>query len=189
MAGGMPTDTRSMRGGSAVATFGSDAGDKRAQVRRNALRAMLAIALAGAVVLSGCVSPFGNSRAEALAEQGQQYSHDVSSAVQTLGLVFGQADESVKAFQAGWLAPEGAASEFGFLRDQVQGVKTNITSADPPPALEDFHRQLGRSVSLTQQAMDAMQAGFTSGDGTYFDLAHEKLNEARKVLDSAVRAL
>jgi outer membrane murein-binding lipoprotein Lpp len=153
------------------------------------MRGLLVLALVGVVALSGCVSPFGNTKAEALQVQGEQYQHEVSTAVQTLGLVFGQADESVKAFQQGWLAPEGAASEFGFLRDQVKAVKANITSADPPPAMEDFHRQLGRSVSLTQQAMDAMQEGFTSGDGSYFQLAHEKLAEARQVLDNAVKNL
>jgi outer membrane murein-binding lipoprotein Lpp len=193
MAGHVPTDVRSRAHENGIVTVGCDAGDKRAPLRQNtphkAMRALLPLALAGALVLGGCISPFGNPKAQALEAQGEAYNHEVSSAVQTLGLVFGQADESVKAFQQGWLAPEGAASEFGFLRDQVKAVKANISTADPPPVMEDFHRQLGRSVSLTQQAMDAMQEGFTSGDGSYFELAHEKLNEARKVLDTAVRNL
>jgi hypothetical protein len=160
---------------------------RASKARQVPLRAALAAAFAASLLLAGCVDlPFQN-HPEAAARG--DYIRDVGVAVETLSLVFAQADESVRAFQAGWLAPEGAASEFQFLHGQVKGVKADITAASPPADMEVFHRQLGRSVSLTQQAMDAMQAGFSSGDATYFELAHEKLAEARTVLDSAIDGL
>jgi hypothetical protein len=151
------------------------------------MRAALAVALVGALAVSGCVQlPFG-AKPEAL--DAGNYNRDVQVAVQTLSLVFRQADQSVRAFQQGWLAPEGAADQFSLLSDEVKDVKADISAARPPPNMEDFHRQLGRSVSLTQQAMDAMQTGFSSGDSAYFELAHDKLVQARSLLDKAVDGL
>lgn len=160
----------------------------RGALSRKLALAGLGIALVAAGALAGATgTQLGGSSPQALSHA--KYDKDVSSAVQGLSLVFGQADESIKSFQAGWLAPEGAASEFSFLRDQVKDIKVDIAKAQPPANMEDFHAQLGRSVTLTQQAMDAMQAGFSSGDASYFDLAHQKLNAARQVLTSAVDSL
>jgi hypothetical protein len=152
---------------------------------RAAVLGMLTISLA----FAGCIDlPFGNADALATQERGV-YVRDVQVSIQTLSMIFSQADESVRAFQQGWLAPEGAASEFQFLHNQVKDVRADITRAAPPAGMELFHTQLGRSVSLTQQAMDAMHSGFDLGDQQYFDLAHDKLAQARDVLDRAVDAL
>lgn len=158
------------------------------QGKRAVMRAALAGLLGAGVLLSGCVSPFSGD-AQAAALNQSEYVGDVQVAVNSLGLVFAQADESVKLVQAGWLAPEGAASQFGLLHDQVKDIKTTMSKAEPPEDMAMFHRQLGRSVSLTQQAMDAMQTGFASNDPTYFELAGSKLAEARKTLDRAVNEL
>lgn len=151
------------------------------------MRAGLLAILAASISLAGCIDlSFGAREAEALS---RDYTRDVQIAISTLSIVFAQADESVKLVQNGWLAPEGAASQFGLLHEQVKDVRADITDAAPPPDMQGFHRQLGRSVTLTQQAMDAMQVGFSSGDASYFDLAKEKLQEARATLDRAIKTL
>ena len=154
---------------------------------RNAMRPVLLAAIVASAGLAGCVSLPGMSGPEPLDDGA--YVRDVQVAVRTLGMVFEQADESVKAFQNGWLAPEGAASQFTLLHAQVNDVKAGMSQTEPPADMAMFHRQLGRSLSLTSQAMDSMGEGFRSGDPSYFQLASEQLNEARKVLDRAVDEL
>lgn len=184
--GGMPASVQEMR------TFdGRHRGDGRPVIRaqdtRRAMRGVLLTVLVASVALAGCIEmPFGGESTEALRAP---YVSDVEVAVTSLTLVFAQADESVRAFQNGWLAAEGAAHQFGFLRDRVRDIRADVSEAKPPGDMHQFHKQLGRSVTLTQQAMDAMQVGFESGDNTYFELAGEKLQEARKVLDRAVNEL
>jgi hypothetical protein len=153
------------------------------------MRVLVVAVLAASVVCSGCVVPGLGGDQAAVQKQQDAYVRDVTVAIHSLTLVFAQADESVKAVQNGWLAPEGAAAQFEFLHNETKDIKTDINQADPPADLEGFHTELGRSVSLTQQAMDAMQQGFQSGDSTYFDLAHQKLSEARQVLNKAANEL
>jgi hypothetical protein len=154
-------------------------------LRLAAVAVAIGLVAGGGALASGLVQPFGNAEAQ----KSGVYVRDVQVAVNSLTLVFAQADESVKAFQNGWLAPEGAASQFGFLHKRVQVIKSEINEAEPPADMQQFHKQLGRSVTLTQQAMDAMQYGFTSGDPSYFELAGQKLGEARTTLDRAVDEL
>lgn len=173
---------------------GDNRGASPPAVPRKAPRPHLRAVLLGAVILGAAASGVvGATMFQSDADKGlagtRTYTREVSAAVSSLTIVFEQADESVKAFQNGWLAPEGAASQFGLLHDQVRHIKADISKTPPPEDMVGFHRQLGRSVTLTQQAMDAMQEGFSSGDSTYFLLAGEKLTEARTVLDKAYQEL
>jgi hypothetical protein len=146
------------------------------------------MALLGLVVLSvgfaGCID-FSGGHAQAEALSRSSYVSTVQGAIGNLDMVFAQADQTMKAFQSGWIAPEGAAAEFSFLHKEVVDVKTDINKAQPPAEFDQFHRQLGRSVTLTQQAMDAMQTGFSSGDSSFFTLAQQKLTDARNALGQA----
>lgn len=162
-----------------------------AQQPRTRMRAR-AVLLAALLLGGGLTGVVGYAYMQNAAAKGtftRQYVGEVEVAVTTLTLVFAQADETMKAFQNGWLAPEGAASQFGFLHGQVRDIKAGITKAQPPADMANFHRQLGRSVSLTQQAMDAMQSGFESGDASFFQLAQQKIQEARATLSRANEAL
>lgn len=157
--------------------------------RPKVLRSVLLVAVVLGAAASGVFASSVLLPDDKAAEGQRTYVRDVTAAVSGLTIVFEQADESVKAFQNGWLAPEGAASQFGLLHEQVRHIKTDVSKTEPPEDMVVFHRQLGRSVTLTQQAMDAMQEGFASGDATYFTLAGEKLTEARVVLDKAYQEL